>query len=245
MKTRIIGALIAIVLAAVGSAILIIYVQSADQRASNGAQLVQVYIVKTEIPVGTPAEELDEYLTVSRIPASAAVPDRVTRLNDLTGLVAAVSLQPGEQLLSARWVSDKELSLRGGVDLPEGMQAVTVALPLEQAVGGAVQPGDTVGILISAETLVEGSTEKTVLTQQVFHKVLVLAVQRGTTLIAPEEGSETKDPVDAVMVTLALTTPNIQTVIWGHSWGTLWLTLEPKSADEASGGPVTGLVAAR
>lgn len=217
--------------------VLIQYVRTADVRASAGAEFVPAYIVETEVPAGTSAENIADYLRVAEIPALAAVPGRVTSLLDLKGLVSDVVLKPGEQLISSRWVDPLELTARGGVPLPEGMQAMTFALPVERVVGGSVQEGDTVGIVISAQAKEEESGEEVSLTKQTFHKVLVLTVQPGTVFLpAPEgtEGAEARqaDPVNALMVTVALTTPDIEVLVWGREFGSIWLTLEPETADE-------------
>lgn len=216
--------------------VLIQYVRTADVRASAGATFVPTYVVETEIPAGTTAENVADYLRVTEIPALAAVPGRVTSLADLEGLVSAVALKPGEQLISSRWVDPLDLTARGGVALPDGMQAVTIALPVERVVGGSVREGDTVGVLISARATEEESNEEVALTTQSFHKVLVLTVQPGTAFLPKPAGAEgaatTSDPVDALMVTLAMKTPDVEVLVWGREFGSLWLTLEPETADE-------------
>ena len=50
MKTRIIGAIVALILAAVGAFVLVTYVRGADARAADGAELADVYIVQEAIP---------------------------------------------------------------------------------------------------------------------------------------------------------------------------------------------------
>lgn len=228
-------------LAAAGSVVLIQYVRTADVRASAGAEFVSAYVVETEVPAGTRAEDIENYLSVREIPALAAVPGRVTSLRDLNGLVSEVTLKPGEQLISSRWADPLEIDARGSVALPEGMQAVTIALPVERVVGGSVHAGDTVGIVISARAKEEDSDgdagEEVALTTQSFHKVLVLNVQPGTAFLPVQEGAEgagatRSDPVDALMVTVALTTPGVEALVWGREFGSLWLTLEPATADE-------------
>ena len=46
MKTRIIGAILALVLAVVGAFVLVTYVRGADARAAEGAELADVYVVE-------------------------------------------------------------------------------------------------------------------------------------------------------------------------------------------------------
>ncbi|RZU66666.1 pilus assembly protein CpaB [Microterricola gilva] len=243
MKTRIIGAILAIVLAAAGAVVLIFYVNSADARAADGAALVPVYVVTSEIPVGTPAEEVGEFVTVKNMPALAVVPGGVKKLSQLDGQVSDAALQPGEQLIAARWVDPAALAASGSTDLPDGMQAVTITLPVERAVGGTVTAGDTVGVVVAATAKIHDSSEEILMTKQVFHKMLVLAVQQGTTVLSDtSDENAAAEPVSAVMVTLAGRTPDIEEIVWGQEFGSVWLTLEPESADESGSRVVDGNV---
>jgi Flp pilus assembly protein CpaB len=246
MKIRIIGAIVAIVFAIIGTFLLINYVRTADIRAAEGAEFVNAYIVETEVPAGTAAADITKYISVKEIPALAAISDRVTSLNELKGLQTDVSLVPGEQLILSRWIDPTEIGSRGEAELPAGMQSLTIALPVERVVGGSVRAGDTVGVVVASEA--ETAEGKTVLlTKQVFHKVLVLSVQGGTSIVRePSESSDgasnANDPVDALMVTVALTTPDIEVMVWSQQWGVVWLTLEPEPADESGGRTVDGTV---
>ncbi len=246
MKIRIIGAVVAIVLAVVGTFVLVNYVRTADMRAADGAKFVNAYIIETEVPAGTPATEISKYITVKEIPALAAIPDRVMSLSELRGLQADVTLVQGEQLIPSRWIDPTEIGSRGEAELPAGMQSLTIALPVERVVGGSVRAGDTVGVVIASEAETEDG--KTVLlTRQAFHKVLVLSVQGGTSIVRDDSqssdgASNAGDPVDSLMVTIALTTPDVEVLVWGQQWGTVWLTLEPDAADETGGRTVDGTV---
>jgi pilus assembly protein CpaB len=226
MRTRLIGAVLALVLAVTGTVVLTGYVRGADARASAGAEFVSVYVVSTTVAAGTRAEDIAQFVTEKQVPALAAVSGRVKKLADLEGRVADVALLPGEQLLSARWVDPARLRARGDVALPAGMQAVTIALPVERVVAGTVKAGDTVGAVIA-------TPPPDLRTKEVLHKILVLAVQPGTTT-QPTGGKQAdNEPVDTVMVTLALVTPDVEKLVWGQEYGSVWLTLEPREADES------------
>ncbi|MDQ1583444.1 MAG: pilus assembly protein CpaB [Microbacteriaceae bacterium] len=242
MKTRLIGALLAIVLAAGGAIVLVGYVRTADVRAANGAELISAYVVTKTIPADTPAAQIQGSIAVKQIPAAAAVPGRVTNLAAIAGRVSDVALKPGEQLLSSRWVTQAKHAANGDVTLPDNMQSVTIALPVERAVGGQVKAGDTVGIVIAAKVKLAGSTEEAALSTQEFHKVLVLSVQQGA-VVTPKAATDkaaSTDPVSVLMVTVARTTPDIQKLVWGQLNGTVWLTHEPAKADESGSGTIDG-----
>ncbi|RNE62112.1 Flp pilus assembly protein CpaB [Cryobacterium tepidiphilum] len=240
MKTRLIGAILAIVLALSGTVVLTGYVRGADARAAAGAELVPVFLVTAEIPAGTTAEQAQKSITAKKIQASAVAPGHVTKLSALAGKVAEVDLKPGEQLLSSRWVDPAARAAAGDVPLPVGKQAVTVALRVEQVVGGAVEPGDTVGVVISADKA-PGAADNP-LTAQALHKVLVTAVQEGETTAPVQDVKTPAEPASTIMVTLALTTPDIEKLVWGQEWGSVWLTLEPEDANEKGSRVVNGKV---
>lgn len=237
MKTRLIGAILAVILALAGTVVLTGYVRSADARAANGAAFVPVYLVTEQVPAGTTAAAITDFIEVKQIPAIAVVPGYITKLSAIKDQVTDVVLQPGEQLIAARWVDPNALNIRGDAELPDGMQAVTLSLPVEQIVGGTVEPGDTVGIVIAS-----GDGPTTGVAQQKFHKVLVTAVQNGSTTPPPEGSDTPSEPTELVLVTLARTTPDIEMLVWGQKFGTVWLTIEPVEADETGSRVVTGAV---
>ncbi|WP_411720423.1 Flp pilus assembly protein CpaB [Mycetocola sp.] len=238
MKTRLIGAILAVVLALIGTVVLTGYVRGADARALAGAEMVSVYVATEGIPAGTTAEEARPMIGVKRMPRLAAVSGRVKDLADLDGTVSDVALVPGEQLLSDRWVDPADREGRAGVALPDGMQALSIALPVEHVVGGTVKAGDTVGIVVSA-TVVMPDDKEIPFTEQIFHKVLVLDVEKGSS--TPPEGDEAataEATYDTIMVTLARPTDDVQKIVWGQEFGSVWLTIEPEEADEKGSRPI-------
>ena len=105
MKRKIIGILAALVLAGIGTAALVIYVESAKDQAVAAEELVDVYVVSETIPKGTPVGEIKESVEATEVPAKVLADDAVTDLADLDDeLVAAVDLAAGEQLLTSRLV---------------------------------------------------------------------------------------------------------------------------------------------
>jgi pilus assembly protein CpaB len=234
MKTRLVGAIVALVLAVAGALVLTAYVRGADARASDGAAFVTVYVVTARIPAGTTATAAETRIAEKSIPASAAVAGRVTDLNQLDGKVADVALVPGEQILASRWLPPAEHAVHGKLQVPAGMQTVTIALPIERIVGGTVKVGDTVGIVIAATLKSAGGTDAPT-TKEVFQKVLVTAVASAST-----QTSKASGPADIVMVTLARSTADIEKLVWGQQFGTVWLTTETAKSDESGSRQANG-----
>ncbi|MDR6905396.1 pilus assembly protein CpaB [Agromyces sp. 3263] len=241
---RIIGAIVAIILAAAGAAALFFYVQGADIRAAQGAEFTDVYVVSETVPLGTPGEDIKQYVKVEDLPAISIQDGIVTNLADLEGLASNAILIPGEQLLEARFSDPEQLAANGEVVLPEGMQEITIALSVERVVGGAVTPGSTVGVIYTSNTFERASTTQTTDTQFMYHRMLVTRVVPGTTLVSDESDSDASE-VSAFMVTLAVTAPQAEKLAYGaeqqsDGYGGLWLTLEPETADQSGSTRRTG-----
>jgi pilus assembly protein CpaB len=226
LRRRLLAALAALVLAALGAVVLLAYVRGADARALAGMQTVDVLVVDRPVPEGTPAEELAELVRTERLPARAAVPGAVTDLDELAGRVATVDLQPGEQLLAARFAPPEDLSVPGTVAPPEGAAEVSLLLEPQRAVGGRLAAGDTVGVHLS----LDGQTDV------VLSRVLVTQVQGAPVAVADGEATDTASsggaaPSASLMVTLGLRPEAAEAVVFGMEHGTVWLSLEPEGVD--------------
>jgi pilus assembly protein CpaB len=225
---RLLAALAALLLAAVGTVVLLAYVRGADERALEGVQTVEVLVVDEEIAAGTPAEDLADLVRTELVPAKTAVEGRVTDLAEIRGRVASVDLQPGEQLLTARFDDPAELLTPGTVPVPEGMQEISVLLEPQRVVGGRLAAGDTVGVYLSL-VFQDGTAS----THAVQHQVLVTRVQ-GATTVEDDGGATTVAggaPATALMVTVAVVARDAEQIVYGQEHGTLWLSLEPEGAD--------------
>src|SRR3954451_2634662 len=135
MRRRLLAAFAALVLALAGGVVLVAYVRGADARAAAGLRTGQVLVVQEPVPAGTPADQLAAKVDTELVPAKTAVPGRVRDLAALAGKVAAVALEPGEQLLARRFKAPGDLRAAGTVDVPHGDQEVSVLLDPQRAVG--------------------------------------------------------------------------------------------------------------
>ncbi|SHN66501.1 pilus assembly protein CpaB [Geodermatophilus obscurus] len=234
MRRRLIAALAALVLAATGAVVLLAYVRGADARALAGVQTVDVLVVDRPVAEGTPGEDLAALVRTERLPAKAAVPGGVTDLDALTGRVATVDLQPGEQLLATRFAAPEDLTVPGTVAAPAGTSEVSILLEPQRAVGGRLAAGDTVGVHVS----LEGRTHV------VLNRVLVTQVQ-GAPAPAPDgEATDTAStggaaPSASLMITLGLRPEQAEAVVFGMEHGTVWLSLEPAGVDTSGTEVVT------
>lgn len=254
MKSRLLGGIAALVLAVIGTVLLVVYVQGADSRAAQGLEPVDVLVVKESVPAGTKAADLIKYVQSEAIPQSA-VPDGALRsLDEQAGRVTSVDLEAGEQLLASRLVDPKEL-VPGTVPVPEGMEEVTLLLSPERILGGRLEAGDSVTVYTSfraedsmpadapVPAEVKGWKQSTGL---LFHDVLITAVQKAapdtkkpeTTDSSGSADSKVEMPNGSAYVTVARSDADAAKLVFGAEFGTIWLAKQTDSSAK-SDPPVT------
>ena len=236
---RLIAALAAMLLAGVGAVLLLSYIGTAELRAMAGMETVRVLVVQKPVAEGTPGEKLTGLVTAKTLPAKAVASGTLSSLEPIRGRVATTDLQPGEQLLASRFVDPAVLVDPDEVKIPKGMQQISIALESQRVLGGELKPGATVGVFISLAK----EDERPAQTNLVLHKVLVSKVQRGATSAQPEEGAQPPNgaavPEGSLMVTLAMTAPNAEKIVFGAEHGKIWLSLEHADAPVAGTRVVT------
>ncbi len=148
MNKKLVGVIAAVVMAIVGTGVLVLYVQGAEDRALEGEELVRVLTATAPIPAGTSAAQLEELVEEEDVPVKVAPEGVVSDLVSVSGLVTAVELVPGEVLLANRFVEAGNVQARSGsVEVPEGLLEVTIAMSQEQFIGGVPVPGRTVALI--------------------------------------------------------------------------------------------------
>ena len=218
MKSRLVAALLAGLLAVVGGVLLIGYVSRADDRAMAGMATQTVLVVTAPLPEGATSEELARSVEPRRLPAVAVAPGSATSLEQLEDRVTTTALQPGEQLLTSRLVDPATAAATQGVVVPPGLQKVSVQLEGQRVVGGEVAAGDLVGVFVSAKD------DNRNYTRLVLQKVLVLAVRGGAASSGDDDGAG--DPSSTTVVTLAVDAAGAQQVVFGAEHGSVWLSAE-------------------
>lgn len=155
--------LIAIVVSAVSALGLSRYVRGLEDDVYGDAALGQAWIVQSQIPKGTPAEQAvgQGLIELTEVPVefipSTAIKDPNAELNNL---VAVVDLPAASMLVAGNFVAPNVLST-GITDRLEERGMVTVTFPIDQVAGvaGFVQPGDFVNMLVLRPLAFEGADE--------------------------------------------------------------------------------------
>ena len=232
VNRRVIAAVVAALLAMVGGVLIVSYVRGADERAMAGQKPVEVLVVSGEVAEGTTAEALAESVTTTELPAKAVPENALTSLDDVSGLVVTADLHPGEQLLTTRF-AHPETVRKTEVEVPPGLQQLSLLLEPQRIIGGFIEAGDTVGVFVSMPKNEEGPSQ----THLILNQVLVTRVQGGVdmstdTEAEPEEPTEgaSATPASPIVVTLAADGPSAERIVYGQEHGTVWLSLEPADA---------------
>jgi pilus assembly protein CpaB len=191
MNRKWIGVVVAVVLAAVGTWVLVQYVQSAEERALEGQETIEVLVVSETVPAGVPAETLTTMVRTELVPAKVQAPGSIGDLEELEGQVTAVELLPGEQVISNRFVTAEAFAEDEDFELPDGLVEVTMSLSPERAVGGALRPGDQVAVFASFEPF---EIERTVEDESGETTIVITADDDGED---EEAADETSEPAEA------------------------------------------------
>jgi len=218
-RQKIIGIVVSVLLAAVGTGLLIAYVHGAADDSGPSEKTTGVLVVSETIPKGTKAEDLGAKVKLQQVPTQVVTKDALATTGTIAGKVANVDLLPGEQLVATRFAAPADVA-----GLALGMMQVTVSMDAVHAIGGQVRKGDSVAVTLSFK---EPET-----THLVLHKVRVTDVRTadGNPLVTPANGPA---PTGAILVTLAVDGPAMERVVFGAEYGSIWLGWEPKEANES------------
>jgi pilus assembly protein CpaB len=222
----------AIVVAALGTALIFAYVNRTDERALKDQRPVQVLVAKTVIKAGTTAAEAERLgaFKLQVIPQSATIAGYLTDTRSISTLVAVSDIFPGEQIIPAKFVAPGGSS---ALTIPTGKIAVSVQLGDPQRVAGFVQPGSEVAIFFTFKV---GSAAA--LTRLLLPRVTVIAV--GPTSLRPATtGQGNKEPVPTAILTLAVEQRQGEKLIFAASaGGGLYFGLLTKDSKVAPGPPL-------
>lgn len=229
MKSRLLAGAAAVVLALVGAILMVTYARGADQRAVQDLEPVPVLMVKAAIPAGTPVESMSASLALEQLPATAVTGSALTSLDGSAGMVAAVDLIPGEQLVAERLIAPEDVQAQGATDVPAGLQEVSFEIEPKRVVGGRINPGDHVGVFLTFDSGADKAKPADATTQLTVRKVLVTAVQRSP---QPPEQSADAIPSGVLMLTVAVNDVDAGKIVFASEFGRLWLSKEPLDAQD-------------
>lgn len=211
----------AVLVAALGTTLVFVYVKKADDRAIADQQPVTVLVAKTSIAAGTRVIDAANAgaLETKELPQSAVAPGALSSTEPIKDQVALTTIFPGQQLLTGMFGATA--ASNASIAIPPGQIAASFTFGDPQRVAGFVQPGSNVVIFLTS-TL---DKNKLSATRVLLPKVTVIAV--GPTTITPPADPSQANPeaLPRAMLTLALTQAQAQKLIFAQGNGTLYLGL--------------------
>ena len=153
MKRRGLTIALAVLLAILGTAGVLVYVNHANSRALAGQRAVTVLIAKSLIPSGTSAVDAQDQglLGTEKLPAESVPTDALTAVTpDISGLVMDSNVQPGQLLLRPMLVTSAQVTT--GFTIPTGRVAGAIQVCVPEAVAGNIRPGAQVAVFATSVT---------------------------------------------------------------------------------------------
>ena len=240
--------IVAVVIAALGTAMIVLYVRGIDDRATQGQELVEVLTATAVIEAGetvSAAQEAGKF-EATEVRRDDMVAGALDSTESISDLVALGTVYPGEQIISDRFGS---LGSIESLVIPDDKMAVSIELTDFERVAGFVNPGSEVAIFGSAASPIQrlpDGTEQTLsaVTRIVLTRVPVIGV--GTTSVTStttttDEGEQVTEAVPRTILTVAVTQEEAEKLVLADRTTDLTFALlggETKSQDKAGVTPV-------
>jgi len=219
MGRRTILLIVAALIAALGSAMVFLYVQGADDRAQEAQAPVEVLKAVTQI---APGETLDQAqaagkLELGSVPSEQVLAGAVNSIEGMGTQVALSTIFPNEQIVTGKFGSPGDQEV---LTMPDGSIAISVTLSDTGRVAGFVVPGDEVAIFLNGE--IAGPGEQGV--RLLLPRVQVIAV--GTTTVVSTtttnpEGAATTEELPRTLFTLAVSQEEAEKILLAATTGEL------------------------
>ncbi len=239
MGRRIFAIIIAALVAVLGVASVLVYANSADQRAVEAQTPTQVFVASGLVPSGTPLKDaVRQGLLTQTTVAEKGAPMGALKAVDATNesLLAVSDIQPGEYVLSSRFGS--EVAGTKAISVPAGKVAVSVELGDASKVGSFVTPGSHI-VLFNTYDADGGPATKVLLDD-----VQVIAI--GVTTLTPVANTDEQAPAGSTsLVTVAVSPSQAAVLVHGIQTGRLYGALRDSDTKVDASMVVTSAVSAK
>lgn len=227
MGRRSVLLIVAALIAAAGTALVLLYVQGINSRATAGQQPVKVLTATVQINAGETMSEAQAAGKVDLVewPQAKVLSSAVSSADGLQDEVALSTIFPGEQIIPEKFGDMGEQDV---LNIPKGKMAISVQLTDPARVAGFVNPGAEVAVFVSGTPeLIKPDGENQSMgdiTKLVLRKVEVLGVGQTTVLkstTTSDTGEETTEEIPRTILTLAVTQEEAEEVFLSATSGEL------------------------
>ena len=231
----------ALVVAALGTVLIFVYVKNADDRAQADAAPVDVLVATQGVDAGTTAADASNAgaFEIQEVPTSGAAEGALTDISIISDQVALAPIFPGQQILAQMFGAPGSES---GLNVPKDKLAVSVQLGDPERVAGFVVPGSEVAVFATLEAQVAGSTNNTNVTAALLPKVEVIGVGAttlSTQTTTTDEGESTTEEIPLAILTLAVDQKQAQKIINAQTGGAIYFALLGETTKVRTGNPTT------
>lgn len=208
----------AIVIGAIAAFGLLTYIRGIEDDKYAESELVDVLIVKQDIPRNTTGDDAinGAFIVRDQIPIEFAPNNRLTTEDQIKNLVAVNDISVNQVLVPGLFVSGEESQASFDLFLQGDNVAMSMSFDQVRAVGGFLKPGDEVNMLLTGggltdeETLVEvtaeGETEPDLgpypnVARVLYQRVRILAIGDQLPLQPGQTPTDTIAPTGAGIIT--------------------------------------------
>ncbi|MFC4785177.1 Flp pilus assembly protein CpaB [Nocardioides sp. MAHUQ-72] len=241
MARRSILLTVAFAIAALGTAMIILYVQGIDARATEGQARVSVLTATDVIDTGESVADAQAAgkLEKTEVVREDMVEGALSSTTSIDDKVALGPIYPGQQIIGQQF---GEPGSEETLTIPDDKLAVSVELTDPARVAGFVNPGSWVAVFASADPEIykpDGTTQKLPqYTRILLPKVQVIGV--GDTSVSSRtttdgDGKQTTEQIPRTILTIAVDQDQAEKVIYAARNGDLSFALrtdKSKAADQ-------------
>jgi len=174
----------------------------------------QIVVAATQMPLGTRLQAQD--LKLISWPAGEPIQGVFTRIQDCVDRALITPVLPGEPILEGK-LAPKDAGAGLPAVIPEGMRAVSVAVNDVVAVAGFAQPGTSVDVMVTGQSLGGGPSEN--VTRTILEDVRVLAAGQKT------EQDRQGQATTITVITLLVTPEDADKLAMANTMGRIQLAL--------------------
>lgn len=212
MDRRRVLLVVAAVIAALGTLLVVLYVRGADDRANDKFNAVRVLTVVKQI---NPGETVDAAQAAGKIELGSVAEGQrllgaLDSLSPIQGQIAQTTLYPGEQVVGAKFATT--VASGTGLTMPKGSIAISLNLTDTGRVAGFVNPGAKVAIFLTTPAF----------TRLLLNNIEVIAV--GATAVVPTtttdaSGNQTVEQLPRTLFTVGVTQAQAEKILYATQGG--------------------------
>jgi pilus assembly protein CpaB len=209
----------ALIVAALSTTMVFVYVNGVNDRAQAKQSPVRVQVAKNLIQAGTRVQDAitaGDFATKT-IEKADAVDKAIGELAAIKGLAAKSTIYPGDQITTAKFGTAEST---GSVPVPPGKLGISVELSDPAQDAGFVTPGTNIAVFLTSTSSKNGGGTRVLLP-----KVEVLAVGDKTTVPSDVTSGTETDQVSKRILTLAVDQADYQRIVFARTNGLLSLAL--------------------